>query len=734
MKLTCYCIMFLFIHIIKYVSCEEYKINKEEENGKHNKEEIKNEKYDNNNYENKNNENNKNIDSNNREDHIMKLLPIYKDKDNDIIDENINNKINYYEKDNIKQEIKHNTENDNNNNNNIFIQEKDNIQLYVDKKEHLDERNQNVIHENMKQEQDRNKETQKGNDIDESKKQKEKEQHTNQLIDNRNDQISNVEKEDIHNGYENDKDTEQKDDNKEDKKDIEQDIEQVDDNKEDKKDTEQVDDNKEDKKDPHQTDDKNDGASCEEEKKVIMSEIKTIKEDLDNCNITNKKDKNECIVKVNESERKLNLCKEKALKCKGQIKGIHHKCDERIDRKNKEMIILQGIINKLENKIDEDKKNDNKNFQDHIKKSEGKKNEIPVENKNTKDNVKRNEKNVHHEDYSSHHNIYRQEDNYLISYEILKNYFEKIFEIYKTLYIIIVEKTFLSIFVNNILYTIDLIIFLTKKCITGTIDIIYICYRFFGHHYIINCMIQIFENSFLYNYYNFFKRKINNIKLILENCFSNLISENKPKVMTLKNNIQKNVDVFVHKLNDSSENLVNHINTINPHVRGIIPPSLSDKIILLIFFTVVNIIHLYILFCLLFILYEFLKRATKFTIKWGSLIIRHIYYFIFFFLTIPVRPCMRKRAGKGRRGYRRHDDFMYNNDRMNNYERVNSFDRKGSYDYNRNGYDEKGSYERNYNYDRTYDRNYDRNYDRTYDRNYDRLYNKIHNNNIYISI
>ncbi|EUR77356.1 hypothetical protein PFBG_00932 [Plasmodium falciparum 7G8] len=633
MKLTCYCIMFLFIHIIKYVSCEEYKINKEEENGKHNKEEIKNEKYDNNNYENKNNENNKNIDSNNREDHIMKLLPIYKDKDNDIIDENINNKINYYEKDNIKQEIKHNTENDNNNNNNIFIQEKDNIQLYVDKKEHLDERNQNVIHENMKQEQDRNKETQKGNDIDESKKQKEKEQHTNQLIDNRNDQISNVEKEDIHN------------------------------------DTEQVDDNKEDKKDPHQTDDKNDGASCEEEKKVIMSEIKTIKEDLDNCNITNKKDKNECIVKVNESERKLNLCKEKALKCKGQIKGIHHKCDERIDRKNKEMIILQGIINKLENKIDEDKKNDNKNFQDHIKKSEGKKNEIPVENKNTKDNVKRNEKNVHHEDYSSHHNIYRQEDNYLISYEILKNYFEKIFEIYKTLYIIIVEKTFLSIFVNNILYTIDLIIFLTKKCITGTIDIIYICYRFFGHHYIINCMIQIFENSFLYNYYNFFKRKINNIKLILENCFSNLISENKPKVMTLKNNIQKNVDVFVHKLNDSSENLVNHINTINPHVRGIIPPSLSDKIILLIFFTVVNIIHLYILFCLLFILYEFLKRATKFTIKWGSLIIRHIYYFIFFFLTIPVRPCMRKRAGKGRRGYRRHDDFMYNNDRMNNYER-----------------------------------------------------------------
>ncbi|ETW46033.1 hypothetical protein PFMALIP_05902, partial [Plasmodium falciparum MaliPS096_E11] len=486
-------------------------------------------------------------------------------------------------------------------------------------------------------------------------------------------------------------------------------------NKEDKKDTEQVDDNKEDKKDPHQTDDKNDGASCEEEKKVIMSEIKTIKEDLDNCNITNKKDKNECIVKVNESERKLNLCKEKALKCKGQIKGIHHKCDERIDRKNKEMIILQGIINKLENKIDEDKKNDNKNFQDHIKKSEGKKNEIPVENKNTKDNVKRNEKNVHHEDYSSHHNIYRQEDNYLISYEILKNYFEKIFEIYKTLYIIIVEKTFLSIFVNNILYTIDLIIFLTKKCITGTIDIIYICYRFFGHHYIINCMIQIFENSFLYNYYNFFKRKINNIKLILENCFSNLISENKPKVMTLKNNIQKNVDVFVHKLNDSSENLVNHINTINPHVRGIIPPSLSDKIILLIFFTVVNIIHLYILFCLLFILYEFLKRATKFTIKWGSLIIRHIYYFIFFFLTIPVRPCMRKRAGKGRRGYRRHDDFMYNNDRMNNYERVNSFDRKGSYDYNRNGYDEKGSYERNYNYDRTYDRNYDRNYDRTYD-------------------
>ncbi|ETW33197.1 hypothetical protein PFTANZ_06084, partial [Plasmodium falciparum Tanzania (2000708)] len=446
-----------------------------------------------------------------------------------------------------------------------------------------------------------------------------------------------------------------------------------------------------------------------------MSEIKTIKEDLDNCNITNKKDKNECIVKVNESERKLNLCKEKALKCKGQIKGIHHKCDERIDRKNKEMIILQGIINKLENKIDEDKKNDNKNFQDHIKKSEGKKNEIPVENKNTKDNVKRNEKNVHHEDYSSHHNIYRQEDNYLISYEILKNYFEKIFEIYKTLYIIIVEKTFLSIFVNNILYTIDLIIFLTKKCITGTIDIIYICYRFFGHHYIINCMIQIFENSFLYNYYNFFKRKINNIKLILENCFSNLISENKPKVMTLKNNIQKNVDVFVHKLNDSSENLVNHINTINPHVRGIIPPRLSDKIILLIFFTVVNIIHLYILFCLLFILYEFLKRATKFTIKWGSLIIRHIYYFIFFFLTIPVRPCMRKRAGKGRRGYRRHDDFMYNNDRMNNYERVNSFDRKGSYDYNRNGYDEKGSYERNYNYDRTYDRNYDRNYDRTYD-------------------
>ncbi|SBT70757.1 conserved Plasmodium protein, unknown function [Plasmodium malariae] len=374
---------------------------------------------------------------------------------------------------------------------------------------------------------------------------------------------------------------------------------------------------------------------CEEEKNTILEEIKNVQKSFDDYTTKSNNDLNACIAQMKASQNELNLCKENENKINGIVKDMSNKYNESLNKKEKDAFELKEKISNLENKI------------------------VHVESKlNT---CTKNSNNFYK-------NKYNKDDNYLISYDIMISYFLKIFKIYKTFYIIIAEKTFMQKVLFQMVYWKDVIIKNVQEYGLLVISQLYLYGKGITHSNFANRSKTFYQNSPLELYVTLVKDKIVYFALSTKTFCMKYINYIIPQLLSFKKNAVNNLDVFVQKLHDNSHILVNKLNTINPELKGIIPTDLSDQIILLIFFTLVNVIHLYILFYVLFLLYNFIKRVLVFLFTWICFIFSIIYEFTIFVLTLPVRPCMPRKNSKNRKTYKKHDEQMYSNPERVSYQ------------------------------------------------------------------
>lgn len=357
--------------------------------------------------------------------------------------------------------------------------------------------------------------------------------------------------------------------------------------------------------------------------------MKSTEEKLNKCMENSKK--------ISEIQLQLNNCKENETKCNKQLKDGDTKCNEELSKKKREMNELKDKISNLENKIM---------------------------------NVEENRENKK-DTYKSKGN---KEDNYIISYDIFKSYLFKIYKIYKTFYIILVEKTYISNMKSKIADYKDLFIKFIKiysLIIRGKLH----TYNklLLENNHMKNFMI-ILKNIQANQYIALLKKKATEIALTAKNILMNILIQTKPKLELYKSNINENIHIFLGKLQSNSEALLDHLYSINPDIKGIIPVKLSDQIILLIFFTIVNVIHLYVFFYFFFVIFKFIKKTIYLLLRWTIFIITFTLKIFFFFITLPIRPFMKKKKNKNRKAYKKHDENIYSNPERTAYQQ-NEFKR-----------------------------------------------------------
>ncbi|CAD2108156.1 hypothetical protein YYG_01200 [Plasmodium vinckei petteri] len=376
---------------------------------------------------------------------------------------------------------------------------------------------------------------------------------------------------------------------------------------------------------------------CENKKNELAIEIKSVQNSLYEDIENNKKELNSCISQINENDNFLKKCKERELKHSEEMQNITNEYNENLKKKEKEIKILEDKISSLEIKI-------------------------------ANAEYKLNNCSKKYDNYYFNNGYDDRAENYLISYNMIKGYYYKIYKIYKTFYIIIIENTFLLeifkkiyiLYFNSIKYA--------KMYGTLVIGIIYELYEFILNNTITSTLINTYNNN-IYKYYHLFlKNKINNILLPNYHLIIKHIKNIIPILITLKDAYFKYVEYFVQKLNINAENLVNKLNTINPELKGVIPIGLLDQIIFLLFFTIVNFIHIYILFYIIFISSKYSIKTIIWLSGWIRFFISSILQFTFFILTLPIRPFISKKDNKNRKTYRRHDDHAYDNSERLSYQ------------------------------------------------------------------
>ncbi|CXI60115.1 conserved Plasmodium protein, unknown function [Plasmodium berghei] len=376
---------------------------------------------------------------------------------------------------------------------------------------------------------------------------------------------------------------------------------------------------------------------CENQKNELAIQIKNVQNSLYKYTENNKNELNLCISQMSKTENLFKKCKEKELKHSEEIKNITNEYKENLNKKE----------------------NEKKNFEDKISNLE-----IKIANAE----YKLNNCNKKYENYY-YNNGYENAENYLISYDMIKGYFYKIYKIYKTIYIIIIENTYLFEIFNKIYIIYYNLIKYAKMYGTLAISRIYEFYEFILNNNITNIIINIYNNYISKYYHLFLKNKVNNS--ILSPSYDLILKHIKniiPILLTLKDGYFKYVEYFVQKLNINAENLVNKINTINPELKGIIPTNLLDQIIFLLFFTIVNFIHIYILFYIIYISFKYSIKTITCLLGWIWFFISSIFQLIIFILTLPIRPFIPKKNHKNRKIYRRHDDNAYDNSERLSYQ------------------------------------------------------------------
>ncbi|GAW81498.1 hypothetical protein, conserved [Plasmodium gonderi] len=388
---------------------------------------------------------------------------------------------------------------------------------------------------------------------------------------------------------------------------------------------------------------------CEDEKKIILEEFQVAQKNLEKCTENNGKNLSECKEQLKEIQKHLNVCRENEDKCYGRIEDINMQCHENISKKGKEGEELREKILTLEKKIEEAElklKNYAKSRRNSNK-----------EDKDDKDGK-----------------VDKDNNDYLISYSMVKSYFIKIFKIYKTLYIIIFEKTFLSNMLIQICYLKDVIMKYIKLYAIITMERLQLYVKIVYESSSIAKLLDFYEHSLLKQYIMLLKNKTPNFISRAEKLYYKMMHTMRYdiffKMFESLNNKYRNInlDNFVHKLHKNSKFLMNKINSINPELNGIIPPKLEDQLILLIFFTAVNTIHLYIFFYLLFLFFKLIKKISSCLFMCILISIVFIYRCTIFILTIPIRPFMKKKCNRSRKVYRRHNETVCTNPERTSYQ------------------------------------------------------------------
>ncbi|CAA9988783.1 conserved Plasmodium protein, unknown function [Plasmodium knowlesi strain H] len=368
---------------------------------------------------------------------------------------------------------------------------------------------------------------------------------------------------------------------------------------------------------------------CEEKKRETLMAAQIAQKNLKECTHNSGINLSQCRTQVSDREKHLYVCRENEDKCYEKIKDIGREYEQNVSRKEKEAAELRDKVLKLERTLEE------------------------MELK------------LKMESYggAGRSNKEDKDSDYLISFPMVQSYFMKVLKIYKTFYIIGFEQTNMSRFLSQIVLHKDALVTHLKLYGKHTMEKLHEYKAFISECDWIIRLLSFYENSSLSAYVQLIKGKVANFAFMARRLFLQKVvypvSRNLyPKMTQSMRNKYMNInwDHFLHKLHNNSEILVVKLNSINPELQGIISPRLEDQLILLIFFMAVNIIHLYLFFYFLFILIKLSKRVSMCLFMWSYFCLSVAYRCTIFVLTLPIRPCIRKRDKRSRKVYRRHDE------------------------------------------------------------------------------
>lgn len=256
-------------------------------------------------------------------------------------------------------------------------------------------------------------------------------------------------------------------------------------------------------------------------------------------------------------------------------------------------------------------------------------------------------------------------ENYLISYEIFKNYVWKIYKVYKTFYIVLIDTSAVANIKKQA--AVYKVIGLKKMKEIGHVALEK--WNIGVHVFLSNKHTKTFlakvKNAATNKYIILVKDNLEEIGSGIKGPLFQLLMSFKPQLYMMRDNIKTNYFFISNRLQKNSESLLNYLYFINPEIKGIIPTKLHDQILLLIFLTIINLIILYTVFYFFFVIYRFIKVVICISLRivWG--IISWIFKTIFAIITCPIKPCMRKKENKQRKVYKSHKENGYNvSDRM----------------------------------------------------------------------
>lgn len=259
---------------------------------------------------------------------------------------------------------------------------------------------------------------------------------------------------------------------------------------------------------------------------------------------------------------------------------------------------------------------------------------------------------------------------YLISYDIMKNYFIKIFKIYKTFYFVLVEKTILSS------------VFSKAKDLKNMVLVEIKMNRSMIYEQCKKGMSTILQMSFVQKgietFYKLKQHKVASIGMkygydtyetVKGSAYMgyNIIL---PKLYTMKDNMKIMLNVVNTRLQKNSDMLLEQLYFVNPEIKGIIPEKLSDQFILMLFFTFINVLFLYLFIYFFFVIFKVLKFICLFIIRAVRCMISTCFRSVIFVVTLPMRPFMKKKTSKNRKVYKSHAENVYNNPDRSHYQQT----------------------------------------------------------------
>lgn len=251
-------------------------------------------------------------------------------------------------------------------------------------------------------------------------------------------------------------------------------------------------------------------------------------------------------------------------------------------------------------------------------------------------------------------------ENYLISYEIFTNYVWKIYKVYKTAYIVLTDmKSVTNLKEQAVIYK---NIFLKKLKESGHVvyETCILGGQLIQANQYTNKVLSFFKGIVTNKYVILIKDNLEEIGQGVKGPLFELIMSYKPKLYDVRDNAKRKFYFVSNRLQKNSELWLKYLYSVNPEIEGIIPYELHDQIILIIFLTIVNLFILYIIFYFFFVTFRFVKGVICFCLRtvWG--IIAWVFKTIFFTVTLPIRPCMRKKQNKHRKVYKTHKDDNFN--------------------------------------------------------------------------